>query len=127
MICPKCNGQMEPVAMENVTVERCAGCQGIWVDAGEVAALREIRGSEAIDTGDARSGKKMNAINNINCPRCQKPMKQMVDVDQHHIQFEACTECKGIYLDAGEFKDLKSFTIADYLRGLFTHRKKTPK
>jgi Zn-finger nucleic acid-binding protein len=50
-------------------------------------------------------------------------MIRMVDVDQHHIDYEACTTCYGIFLDAGEFKDLKSFTIADYLRGLF-HKKK---
>jgi 4a-hydroxytetrahydrobiopterin dehydratase len=31
----------------------------------------------------------------------------MVDAKQPHLWYEACTECYGIFFDAGEFKDFK--------------------
>src|SRR6185295_19153392 len=124
MNCPKCQAVMEAVTFEGITVDRCTGCKGIWFDAGEQKQLAEIKGSEAIDTGDVRMGREMNAMTNVKCPKCQEVMRQMQDVDQHHITFEACVECKGIFLDAGEYKDLKSYTLLDYVKGLFRHKPK---
>jgi len=114
---------METVSFDNVTVDRCTGCKGIWFDANEQKQLKEKKGSESIDSGDIAMGKKMDKITDIECPRCHNKMIRMVDVDQHHIDYEACTTCYGIFLDAGEFKDLKNYTVSDYLKGLF-HRKK---
>src|SRR5690242_10974545 len=119
MKCPKCNAQMELVTYEGVTVDRCTGCKGIWFDANEQRLLKEKKGAEVIDIGDAAIGKRMDKITDIKCPRCESKMIRMVDVDQQHIDFEACTSCFGIFLDAGEFKDLKDFTVSEYLKGLF--------
>lgn len=47
-------------------------------------------------------------------------MVRMVDIDQHHIWFESCKICRGTFLDAGEFRDMKHHTLADYIRDLFT-------
>jgi len=124
MNCPKCNSAMELVTYEGVTVDRCTSCKGIWFDANEQKWLKEKKGSEVIDTGDATVGKKMDKITNIQCPLCHGPMIRMVDADQHHIDYEACTTCYGIFLDAGEFKDLKDFTVSEYLKGLFSAHKK---
>ncbi len=124
MNCPKCNAAMENVAFEGVNVDRCTSCKGIFFDANENKALKEKKGAESIDTGDAATGKKMDKITNIKCPRCHASMIRMTDVDQHHIDYEACTVCYGVFLDAGEFKDWKNYTVSDYLKGLFTHKKK---
>jgi Zn-finger nucleic acid-binding protein len=127
MMCPKCQSPMEPVAFEGVTVDRCTGCKGLWFDAQEQKTLQNAKGSQAIDVGDVRTGRTMDTIRDIKCPRCQVPMITREDVDQHHITFEMCTACKGVFLDAGEFTDLKSYTLADYLRGLFRHKGGKPK
>jgi Zn-finger nucleic acid-binding protein len=124
MKCPKCDAAMELVTFDGVTVDRCTGCKGIWFDANEQKQLKEKKGADAIDIGDVAMGKKMDKITDIKCPRCAVTMIRMVDVDQNHIDFEACTNCYGIFLDAGEFKDLKDYTVSDYLKGLFSHQKK---
>ena len=124
MNCPKCQAAMETVTFEGVTVDRCTGCQGIWLDAGERRVLQDLKGAQAIDIGDATTGRKMDAITAIDCPRCQKPMIVKTDIDHHDITFECCPVCKGIYLDAGEFTDLKDYTFMDYLRHLFHKSKK---
>ena len=125
MNCPKCHAAMEPVDFEGITVDRCTACRGIWFDAKEHGALKEMKGAQAIDTGDEVTGRRMDAITAINCPRCQTPMITRTGVDHHHITFEVCTTCNGAYLDAGEFTALKSYTFRDYIRGLF-HKPKKP-
>ena len=124
MECPKCHAAMELITFDGVTVDRCTGCKGIWFDANEQKWLKEKKGSEAIDTGDTTVGKNMDKITNYNCLRCGGGMIRMVDVDQHHIDYEACSVCYGIFLDAGEFKDLKDYTMSEYLMGLFGRHKK---
>jgi uncharacterized protein len=127
MNCPKCQAQMESVTFDKVTVDRCTSCKGIWFDANEQKQLFQAQGSEDIDIGDIRTGRKMDAVREINCPRCRVKMMEVEDVDQHHITFESCPECHGIFLDAGEFEDLKFYTFMDYWKGLFKHSKKKSK
>ena len=34
--CPFCNIPMEKIKRADITVDRCPGCQGIWLDKGEL-------------------------------------------------------------------------------------------
>ena len=119
MNCPKCNAVMEQVTYQDITVDRCTGCQGIWFDMLEREALEKLKGSESIDTGDAQVGKKFNEKGRIACPICRVDMLRMVDAHQPHIWFEGCPICYGVFLDAGEFRDLKEHTLLDVFKDWF--------
>jgi Zn-finger nucleic acid-binding protein len=43
-------------------------------------------------------------------------MLHMVDRTQHHIEFEACTRCDNVFLDAGELSDLTEFTLFERVK-----------
>jgi Zn-finger nucleic acid-binding protein len=118
MNCPKCKAAMEQVTVEGVTVDRCGNCKGIWFDAGEQRVLKERKAQDAVDTGDSGMGRRMDKIHDIRCPRCDVSMIRMVEADRESIDYEACTKCFGVFLDAGEFKHLKEAGVSEYLRGL---------
>lgn len=40
MKCPKCGMQLEDIAFGDVHVDRCFSCEGIWLDKGEIEAIR---------------------------------------------------------------------------------------
>ncbi|NOT53475.1 MAG: zf-TFIIB domain-containing protein [Deltaproteobacteria bacterium] len=44
--CPKCEATLEDMAFQEIQVERCTGCRGIWLDAGELEQItaRETEG-----------------------------------------------------------------------------------
>ena len=106
-----------------VTIDKCSRCRGIWFDLGEAESLKKKWMSDHIDDGDPLLGKKNNNIRNIKCPRCGKPMEQLSDPGQKHIQYEACAE-HGMYFDAGEFTDYKYETLLDIFRDfIFAIRK----
>ena len=117
--CPKCGSTMEEHTLTTltggVTIDRCTSCKGLWFDIGEAEVLKDKWMSDYIDDGDPAVGREHNKIRDINCPRCDKPMEQLSDPVQSHIQYEACAD-HGMYLDAGEFTDYKYETLMDIFR-----------
>ncbi len=43
--CPKCGHGMEEVSHDNVTIDRCTHCEGLWFDADEAHLLKGMEGS----------------------------------------------------------------------------------
>jgi len=45
--CPRCDGVLAEISYEDVLVDRCESCHGVWLDAGELERLtaREERTS----------------------------------------------------------------------------------
>jgi len=116
MKCPKCQGEMEIVTIENIQLNRCEKCKGLWFDQFELSDLKEIKGSESVDIGKENIGKKYNKQDRLNCPKCNGLMIRMVDNDQPHIWYETCKACGGSFLDAGEFRDLIALNIVDKIK-----------
>ena len=104
---------MEKISFNEIEVDRCTGCQGIWFDMLEKEKLKALPHSEMIDTGDPKIGKIFDQTCRIDCPRCQAKMITMVDSEHPHIHFESCTVCYGAFFDAGEFRHYKSNTILE--------------
>lgn len=119
MICPKCAKEMETVVFKTIEVDRCTACRGIWFDMLEHEVLKELKGSEAIDSGEARVGRLLDAETKCDCPVCHTRMIRMVDRDRPHIQYEACTVCYGAFFDAGEFREYKHRGVLDILADIF--------
>lgn len=122
MKCPKCQAEMEKVSFNGIEVERCTGCKGIWFDDLEQEDLLKLKGSETLDTGSTKLGDRTNEIDDITCPSCggAAKMLRMVHPQQPHIWFECCKKCGGIFLDAGEFRDLKKHDLFDFFKALLS-------
>lgn len=121
MNCPKCSAPMAEDKFKDYSFHRCTGCAGLWLEMGELTAFRHMDGAEAIDTGNPEVGHKMNATDHIKCPACTTPMIRMVDNHHPHIWYEGCTVCYGVFLDAGELKELKSESPIGWLKDWFAH------
>lgn len=37
--CPKCDGQLMETQYEEIVIDVCNGCAGVWLDAGELAQI----------------------------------------------------------------------------------------
>lgn len=124
MNCPKCKKGMEKITYQGHEVERCTGCKGLWFDLLEHEELKRLRASEKLDIGDSGLGAKQNKIEDYNCPKCSAAMVHLVDLEQTHIWYEACSVCYGVYFDAGEFKDYKIITLRDRIKSTLTEERK---
>jgi Zn-finger nucleic acid-binding protein len=116
MRCPKCRADMDQIEIDDVVVDRCSACHGLWFDPGEAEKLRNRQAAAALDIGNPETGQASNTIDRYRCPRCGGHMIRMVDPQQRHIWYEKCGSCHGSYFDAGEFSDLATLSISDVLK-----------
>ena len=119
MDCPKCTGTLEPHRYgDSVNVHRCDSCHGLWCRPDAFLQAKSEWMSEAVlDVGSPQIGKQLNGIKDIPCPEGHGCMQHRADDKQRHVWFEECSECGGIFLDAGEFTDLKFVTLLDWVKG----------
>ncbi len=118
MKCPKCQSRMETINHGEITVGRCTRCGGLWLEALDAERLRDTPGAEAIDQMQSTWRPPIETADRIDCPRCHGPMIQMTVHRQPHIRYEGCTVCHGVFFDAGEFSDMKRFTLAERLAAI---------
>jgi len=115
--CPKCNKAMETKTFNGVEVDRCSGCNGIFCSPNEIKKGAEVWNAESLlDIGYKSVGKKYDKIDDIDCPECSVKMDKISDPVQPHIWMESCPKCNKLFLDAGEYTDLKHITILDKFR-----------
>ncbi len=67
MNCPKCRKELRKKQIDNIEVDNCPSCGGIWCDLGEYDAILNGKDTSHIEAGKASAeedAKKMT------CPRC---------------------------------------------------------
>ena len=119
MDCPKCGHAMDRQHFgASFRLQRCTHCMGIWCNAAQIGELGEVPMIDVLDTGAAAVGEAYDKIRDIECPECGKPMSRETIPHQPHIAVEVCAECPGIFLDAGELRDAKHYTVGDWVKAL---------
>jgi Zn-finger nucleic acid-binding protein len=42
MRCPKCGMELIEINYKGIKVDKCSGCEGLWLDAGELEAISQL-------------------------------------------------------------------------------------
>jgi len=89
MRCPKDGSSMKEFHIDNIPLDYCSSCHGIWMDWGELRRVSSdlVTEYELLYRGDS----------NLDCPKCGKSMRM---ADLHSAIVEECG-C-GIFFDVGE-------------------------
>jgi uncharacterized protein len=45
MKCPKCGMGLIQIDYKGITIDRCSGCNGVWLDAGELETIQKLEKS----------------------------------------------------------------------------------
>ena len=106
MDCPVCNDAMITMELNDVEIDHCLGCGGIWLDAGELEALMD----------DAQKAHKLISSFNVckdnseeprKCPICLKFMEKIiVGADSPQLLLDRCVKGDGLWFDSGELEDV---------------------
>lgn len=115
LACPKCRGIMAPVTFNEIVIDRCQTCGGLWFDLLEHEDLKAAPGAEALDSGDPALGARYDRVGLIRCPVDNSPMVRMVDKARPSLWFESCPLCFGVFFDAGEFSDFREESLRHLL------------
>lgn len=105
MKCPRCmEFELKPVRVDDVEVDQCDNCLGIWCDVSELKKLVELD-----SLGDLKlTGKPAGVLGApINCPRDGATLDTVNDVKAADVKLDICPECGGRWLDGGELDRLR--------------------
>jgi Zn-finger nucleic acid-binding protein len=126
MKCPSCDCTLIEKSLQDVKVDECSQCKSIWFEDGE---LREVKDITEPDTNwmDFEIWKHEDRFQseprNLACPKCSQNMVA-VDYDDTSVVINYCPQCKGTWLEQGEFKqiiealnnEMANKSLSDYVK-----------
>jgi Zn-finger nucleic acid-binding protein len=101
--CVKCGQAMVAKMVEDVEIDYCPGCRGLWLDKDEINQLAAKTGQAL---GELRALVQEGGEGQVSpehrdrpCPACGGKMTVVL---LRSISLEHCLQCDGIFLDRGE-------------------------
>ena len=119
---------MITLELEDVEIDHCVNCGGIWLDAGELELLlgepakaKDLLDSFKIDSRSVEETRK--------CPICDKKMRKIiVGSSKPTLLIDKCRRGDGLWFDRGELHDIfdraeldKDSKIQRLLTDMFGH------
>ncbi len=105
MDCPMCKEPMIVLELNEVEIDHCISCGGIWLDAGELELLLEdsISKDKLLTSFEVERNTKEK---NRRCPICLKKMEKILCGTDKKILIDKCRKNDGIWFDAGELNEV---------------------
>jgi Zn-finger nucleic acid-binding protein len=106
MNCTHCKNPMITAELENVEIDFCSGCGGIWLDAGELESLlADVAQSRHLLASFVAVGQSTEA--GRRCPICRKTMEKVyAGPSDKAILLDRCPQGHGLWFDRGELKQV---------------------
>lgn len=112
MICPVCKESMVILELSEVEIDYCTGCNGIWLDSGELELLLE----------DSNEKEKLLSTLNVDpahpekpniCPICYKKMEKVYVGNNKEVLIDRCVKGHGLWFDKGELNAVLEMGIGE--------------
>ena len=103
MNCPRCKTvdlKKDKPKNSDLMLDYCSKCGGIWFDETE---LEQIVTQAIRDLALPEKAVKLSRV----CPKCKKYLYEF-NYPQTYVKIDMCKECKGIWFDAGELKEMQA-------------------
>lgn len=96
---------MVVLELDQIEIDHCLHCGGIWLDAGELEILLDTdedraRLREILIEEDSVKEKKYP------CPICNKKMQKVYVGEERKILIDKCKRDHGLWLDKGELEEV---------------------
>ena len=113
MDCPVCKNVMITLELDEVEVDYCLQCGGIWLDSGELEMLLPNPRQADILLASFRQAK--NCTETLRkCPICLKKMQKiLVGPSQSAKLIDKCRNGDGLWFDKGELQGVLEFGSFD--------------
>ncbi|UCG51171.1 MAG: zf-TFIIB domain-containing protein [Candidatus Latescibacterota bacterium] len=105
MKCPACSKPMIVLEIEDVEIDHCVGCGGVWLDAGELELLLE-KASNRNELMATLSRDIEGKEKRIRCPICSKRLEKVRYGTDKKLVLDKCPRNDGLWFDRGELCDV---------------------
>jgi Zn-finger nucleic acid-binding protein len=122
MHCPVCNKEMIVLEYNNVDIDWCSICSGIWLDQGELALLAqtEKKHDQITELFEDNFNPEKILPGDKQCPVCSKKMGVYEIQAKPPIEVDICPFKHGIWFDKGELEKTISLVKDEPVGELFS-------
>ena len=130
MNCPVDKEPMIVLEFNDVEVDYCVECRGIWLDAGE---LELLFGDAELAQGFLTAGDAAQQTEEAKrpCPICDKHMDKHTTGGKEPVLYDECAHGDGLWFDAGELLQVlgqgsaaqMNEEVVSWLRDMFSEEK----
>lgn len=126
MRCPVDKDELIILEYDDVEIDYCVRCGGIWLDESELELLLGVEESDAVVLSGGvpapAPGEKKRR-----CPICRKAMAKEATQADHPVTYDRCRRGHGLWFDQGELAEVAEFgsapgkgeQLAAFLKELF--------
>lgn len=105
MLCPACKAEMFVLEFEQVEIDYCPGCRGVWLDSGELELIGKRAGAlqtELLAALEKQEGERVSGSKKRRCPICRKSLRRTNTTSENPIELDRCPAEHGLWFDRGE-------------------------
>ncbi len=126
MKCPVCKEPMIVLELNEVELDYCPSCGGIWLDAGELGLLIEDEKEREMLLSSFQKDTEHHE-KPYKCPICRKKMDKVYVGENKDVLIDKCPDNDGLWFDKGELKEVISLAseeneILKLLNDLFSNK-----
>jgi Zn-finger nucleic acid-binding protein len=105
MKCPVCKQEMIILELNQIEIDYCTLCSGIWLDDGELELMMDDNAAKhkLLDTFHHDPA---NREKSRRCPRCSKKMNKVFVGEQKDVLLDQCRRGHGFWFDQGELHEV---------------------
>ncbi len=103
MRCPACRIEMVVIEHQDVEIDVCHRCGGVWLDEGELEILLGA-GQDASPFHDALDSSSAGEPGTRRCPVCSKKMGRIAIRLDTPVEIDKCPRKHGLWFDEGELQ-----------------------
>ena len=126
MLCPVCDVEMLVLEHEDIEIDCCYECAGIWLDEGELELLSGEDGKPSAVAATLAKDADVKGKGKRPCPVCSKKML-LADINLSSgkvVEIDKCPKGHGMWFDKGELDDIVAAAgggeaVVDFLASLF--------
>ena len=111
MKCPKCGAGLTTLPAQDVMIDKCQSCDGIWLEHGELEKLRStgLQGIEkSLEETYGNPPAPMSSLDGyLRCPHCvDEGLRTNYVSYMQPVKMDHCIICFGMWLDKHELDKL---------------------
>lgn len=108
MQCVACKNPMVVLELDQVEIDYCLSCSGIWLDADELEVLLDDS-AEAARLLQATAALAKGEPGRRRCPICRRRMNTAIIPAPAPVEIDYCPRRHGLWFDRGELEEVVTF------------------
>ncbi len=112
MLCPVCDESTLIIELEEVELDLCVECGGLWFDTDELQLLFASAGADGDPVAAAiGSLPDQGTDRRLRCPRCSQRLHYVQVPSHKSLHVDRCPDGDGLWFDRGELRQLLSGSL----------------